>query len=210
MTIGLSQHARFVFEASAHPEVNEVIAPSCHWEVFFLFFAAVDRSRNHSLLSKHDFVLLLTQGRKASSFRFLALAPVLFVRLWEAKGCQFSNEEQKRHICCGFGRRAPWRPQKNNLPTFIRAIKRPHSLLGQKVKGGIIIIIIIWVNRICRLFRNLLEWKVDHLEANTRHPMVGSTTGNIELRIHSAQEAKRALLLYLWYLRPWKGGTRRS
>lgn len=34
---------------------------------------------------------------------------------------------------------------------------------------------------------------------------MGSTNGNAELRIHSAEETKRALLLYLWYLRPWKG-----
>lgn len=35
--------------------------------------------------------------------------------------------------------------------------------------------------------------------------LVGSTNGNAELRIHSVDETERALLLYLWYLRPWKG-----
>lgn len=54
----------------------------------------------------------------------------------ETEGCQFANEKQKQHICCGFGQRASTAASKSKLQSFIRTIKRPHLLLGQKVRGG--------------------------------------------------------------------------
>lgn len=86
----------------------------------------------------------------------------------ETEGCQFANEKQKQHICCGFGQRASMAASKSKLQPFIRTIKRPHLLLGQKVRGeGRKKIIIIW------LFRNLLGWKFDCSEANGRGASVG-------------------------------------
>lgn len=60
---------------------------------------------------------------------------------------------------------------KKQSLNFYKNHKKTSLTAGTESKGGIIIIIIS-LNRICRLFRNLLEWKDDSLEANTRNPMV--------------------------------------
>lgn len=82
---------------------------------------------------------------------------------------------------------------KSKLQSFIRTIKyliccRDTNVRG---KGGKIIII------------SVKKRKVDSLNAEWGGG--GSKNENAELRIHSAEETERALLLYLRYLRPWKG-----